>query len=99
MQQKGALLACLLPSRPANDLLGCHFPGLGFVCSIYPWYVRHGYLSGHSLQAWWMALQVKACVIDGGARVGHPDLTPNIVKGFNMISDQAPDNYDDTNGQ
>lgn len=44
---------------------------------------------------------VKVCVIDSGARIDHPDLAANIIKGWNtMKSESDPEfvNYNDTLG-
>ena len=45
--------------------------------------------------------KVKVCVIDSGARIDHPDLAANIVKGWNVLhsaSDPEFNNYNDTLG-
>jgi subtilisin family serine protease len=42
--------------------------------------------------------QIKVCIIDTGVQMDHPDLARNIVKGFNLVRDQASSNYNDRNG-
>lgn len=45
--------------------------------------------------------KVKVCVIDSGARIDHPDLAANIIKGWNVLKDESdPEfyNFNDTLG-
>ncbi len=37
-------------------------------------------------------------MLDTGAQVDHPDLSRSIVKGFNLVGDQASSNYNDRHG-
>ncbi len=37
--------------------------------------------------------KVKVCVIDSGARIDHPDLAANIVKGWNVLADTSDPEY------